>query len=119
MSLIDKKSYESLIEWAKENEDRYIFPMISDEEDSYYIDRNSEETYMMEYSFETMGGLKEALEEYSGLSEFPEILRIITSEACKNRFDKGRAVYQAGSERQVLEKAQDDKTALPEFIYVF
>ena len=40
MSLIDET-------WAKENEDKHIFPGISDEADSNYKKRNSETTYIM------------------------------------------------------------------------
>lgn len=119
MSLIDEKMMQILLEWAKENEDRNIFPMISGEDDSYYIDRNSEETYMMEYSFETMAELKKVLEEYSGLSESPELLKMITIETCKNRAGKSMKAYGRRDDGREKKSEQDDKATLPEFIYVF
>lgn len=117
MSLINEKVIEEFAEWAKENEDRKIFPEISENENSYYIDRKSEDTYMTEYSFKTVAELKKELEKYSGLPADSQILKKLTVEICQNRF-RSKLEMNVDNKMQ-SEKVNDGKKTLPEFIYVF
>lgn len=73
MNLIEKKVRGEFATWAQENENKDIFPKISQEESSYYIDRSGDETYLMEYSVPNIAQLKADLERYSGLSEDTEL----------------------------------------------
>lgn len=115
MSLISENIMEEFSAWAEKSEDKSIFPMISKEEDSYYIDRETEETYMMEYSFETMAELKNLINAYSGLADDPQMLRKLVVEIMQNRF-KSQLEMQ---ESLKSNKTQDDNKNLPEFVYVF
>ncbi len=131
MSLINGEAAGELWEWARENEDRSIFPQISKGEASYYMNRNSEETYIMEYSFKTIAELKALLERHSGLSEEPQMLKKMAVEVCQNRFrgsmDTGADSSHAGTKTEAhkemkkpeIKKEPDDEKVLPEFIYVF
>lgn len=111
MSLIDET-------WAKENEDKHIFPGISDEADSYYKKRNSETTYMMEYSFRTVAELEKALLDYSGVSSDARILKMLAIEICENRYMAGQE--KCGQEDSNIVLEQDIQgTELPEFVYIF
>lgn len=110
MSLIKEEVMEEFSVWAGKNEDKHIFPVIDKEESSYYIDRESEDTYMMPYSFETVAELKKLMEEYSGLSEDLQMLNKLTVEIYKARFRGKKAVE---------EESAGKKTELPEFVYVF
>ena len=105
--------------WAKENKDNTVFPEISIEEDSYYSNRNSEETYMMEYSFQNMAGLKEVLGRYSRLSTDTQMLKGLTVEICQHRFKKNPEIYRNVDNREKKEAVYDSPKTLPEFVYVF
>lgn len=111
MSLIDET-------WAKENEDKNIFPEISDEVDSYYKKRNSETTYMMEYSFKTVAELEKALVEYNGLSSDAQILKMLAIEICENRYVVRREKCGEEDLGKVLDEGAQG-TELPEFVYIF
>lgn len=117
MSLINEAVMEKFSVWAAENEDKDIFPSISHAEESYYIDRRSDETYMIEYSFQTLAELKKALEQYSGLSDNEQILKMMTIEICQNMF-RSESVNHEAEETEEPKRSKDNKT-LPEFIYVF
>lgn len=115
MSLISEDIMAELSAWAKKNEDKSIFPVISKAESSYYIDRKSDETYMMEYSFETMPELKTLIEAYSGLTDDPQMLRRLVVEIMQNRFEDKL-------EMPVLADSNRDKNVnkvLPDFVYRF
>lgn len=118
MSLIDKKVIEEFSTWAEKNGDKHIFPEICKEEGSYYIDRNSEETYMMDYSFETVVELKELLMKYGGLAEESQMLNNLTVEIYKNRYIRSSVINvdDVGNRKEV---SIDEEKKLPEFIYVF
>lgn len=118
MSLIDEKTKEEFCTWAAKNEDKHIFPVISEEEDSYYVDRDSERTYMMDYSFKTVAELKEALEEHGSLLSDSRILRMLVIEICRNRYD-GRVEKHKKSDTDELQKEENRTTELPEFVYIF
>lgn len=119
MSLINEKVIEEFSTWAEENENRHIFPEISNAEDSYYINRDTEETYMMEYSFKTLPELKSALEQYSGLSSDPQMLKKLTVEICQDRF---RSKLDTNGNKDNISpntKVSEGKQTLPEYVYVF
>lgn len=119
MSLINEAAMEKFSVWAAENEDKDIFPSISQSEESYYIDRSSDETYMMEYSFQTLAELKKGLEQYSGLSDDEQILKMMTIEICQNMFRRESANNKAEATEDGESKRSKDNKTLPEFIYVF
>lgn len=119
MSLINENVMKKFSEWAEENEDKSVFPVISEGEETYYIDRDSEETYMMEYSFRTLAELKKALEEYSGLSANPQMLKMMTIEVCRDRYRSELNIYKEEDNSQERKAAQDSEKTLPEFVYVF
>lgn len=118
-SLLSENVIEEFFAWAKENKDNNIFSEISEEEDSYYINRNSEETYLMEYSFQNMAWLKEALEECSGLSADSQMLKNMTVEICQKKFESNPEIREHLVSEKKEEKVQESKKTLPEFVYVF
>ncbi len=117
-NLITEKNIGDFYGWARENKDESIFPLISEGEDSYYITRNSEETYLMEYSFHNMAWLKESLKKYAGLSSDLQMLKKLTVTICQNRFIGNLQIHEDRISREKKE-VQDGKKTLPEFIYVF
>lgn len=131
MNSINEKVKGEFLEWAKNNEDKEAFPRISKEKDSYYINRNSEETYMMEYSFKTIAELREALEKYSGLADEQQMLKRMAVEVCRNRFKSASEMDNDKINLQIIPKAPnaidegkekkefDGEKVLPEFIYIF
>lgn len=118
MSLIDETIKEEFSKWAQEHDDKHIFSEISKEEDSYYIVRNLEETYLTEYSFKTVAELKKGLVEYSGLQLDEQILEMLVVEICQNRYDN-RIDKQKEKIIDELKKEEIKKMELPEFVYVF
>lgn len=119
MSLINEADIEEFSIWAAENEDKNVFPSICKEEKSYYIDRHSEETYMMEYSFRTLAELKKALEQYGGLKEDEEMLKMMTIGICKNRFKCNMEIHKFEDNRQKQREVGNGEKTLPDYIYVF
>lgn len=119
MSLINEVDMERFSAWAAKNEDRNIFSVISTEVESYYIDRNSEETYIMEYSFRTLQELRQALELYSGLGEDEEMLKMMTIAVCKYRFKCDMQIRKFEDSRQEEKKTKNGEKSLPDYIYVF
>lgn len=119
MNSINEKAIEDLLVWAKEREDRHVFPEISKEETSYYINRESEETYIMEYSFKALAELRYGLEKNSGLATEPELLKKLTIEICQNRYlpklrvNANQENFSGDSERN------DERQDLPEYVYAF
>lgn len=118
MSLIEEEILNVLSEWAEKNMNKHIYPEIHDRKESYYIERKSDKTYMMEYSFYTLEKIKELLGEYSGLDESPEVLKRLVIEVCQNRYRESEGKDKEGNnmKKKVL---QDDSKTLPEYIYVF
>jgi hypothetical protein len=116
MSLIDKDFIDELSTWAEKNEDKTVFPQIDDNVDSYYINRDSEQTYIMEYSFKTLQELKECLIEISGLPSDSEILKLMTVGVCQERF-RGKSEILSNKSQTV--KVDNSHQDLPEYVYVF
>lgn len=105
--------------WAEAHENKNIFPEISDKEKSYYVDRDAEDTYIMEYSFSNLFNIKEALKAYSGLTSEPFLLKKMAVEigknCCINRED-------ADNEKNIIRYMRNEQPAqgiLPEFRYEF
>lgn len=116
MNLTDKSFINEIAAWAETNTDKEVFPEICEDIPSYYRNRESEDTYMMEYSVETMEELKELLEKHGGLSEDPLILQMIVHATCQNRYRKGLEISEIKSGQNLT---NTDKVQLPDFIYVF
>lgn len=118
MNLISGQFVNDFSEWAAENEDKSAFPSISEGTDSYYISRNSEETYMMEYSFENVSAFKTALEKYSRSSMDPRLVNKMIVAMYQNRFT-GDQNINTPNEQEAKRNPVDGKGELPEYIYVF
>lgn len=118
MNLINDQFVNDFSEWAEENEDKSAFPSISERTDSYYISRNSEETYMMEYSFETVAAFKTALERYSRSSMDTWLVNKMIVAMYQNRFTSGQNKNIPDEQKEKLSPV-DGKSELPEYIYVF
>lgn len=118
MNLIEEEVVKVFSVWAGMNEDKYIFPAINKEQTSYYINRESEETYIMDYSFESVAELRDLIANYCGLSEESQILNKLTLEIYKNRF-RGKLVSDVGDVKNDTKEVQSEQVELPEFVYVF
>lgn len=119
---LDKKVIEKFGAWAKENKDNNIFLQVSKQEDSYYVNRISEETYLMEYSFYNMTCLKELLGKYGGLSTDSQMLKNITVEICRDRCGNELKACENEINRKVRMESkteQKDGKELPQYVYVF
>lgn len=116
MSLINEDIKKKISNWAEENADQNVFPKISQEKDSYYINRGSEKTYMMEYSFKTIEELKILLDKFSGLSNEQEMLRILTLGIMQNRFEQKEETDCNDFKDIELDNAEK---SLPDFVYAF
>ena len=104
MSLVSENVVEELFIWARQNEDKHVFPEVNRETASYYIERTLEETYLREYTVDTLLDLKAFLEAYSGLPADSPILKQLLFEISRQRRKPQR---------------QDNKKRLPEHRYVF
>lgn len=121
-NLRSEKTIEEFQEWAKEHKNDNIFSQISQEETSYYSNKSSEEIYLMEYLFQDMVWLKEALGEYSGLSVDPQMLKRVIVEMCRSRCcSELKANENEKNKEERIEKniMQEDGRELPQYIYVF
>lgn len=121
MSSINDKIIEEFSTWAGQNENKKIFPQISKDKESYYIDRVSEETYMMEYSFNTMPELRSALETYSGLADDSQMLRMLTINIYQNNFLNNNEEHKKKNIDEIREEENKVKGQydIPDYIYVF
>lgn len=117
MNPIDNDNLQKLVIWAEQNEDKDTFLKVSQEASSYFMVRETEENYIMEYSFKTLEELKRGLEEYSGLFDDQQLLREMTVQICQNRFKSHLSMTveneHIGSNQKTTEKT------LPDFVYVF
>lgn len=116
MNLTKGEIIRDYVIWAERNEDKTIYSDISKEEESYYIDRESSETYMMEYSFKTMMELKHLLEEFSGLSD-PSIVRKLTIDICQNRYLSEAGINDNIHCGQECSEKDSAVATLPEYVY--
>lgn len=117
MSLIKEEIINDFVCWAETNENKNIYPKISKDEVSYYVDREFDDTYIMEYSFKTMAELRKYLEKYAGLSLDTYMIRKLAIQICQNRYYDESEFKHNKSYRK---KEDDDKLAentLPEYIY--
>lgn len=119
MSLISEKVIEELSRWAEKNENVSIFPEISESESSYYIDKNAEDDYLIEYAFLNMEELKEELKKHSGLSIESQLLKKLVIEICQNRYIGRSDIYEGKGNGQEAASIRSGEKVLPEYIYVF
>lgn len=119
MSLISEKIIDDFALWAEEHENKEIFPAISQEESSYYIERNIERTYIMEYNFQDMSAIRKALEDYSGLASEAYILKKLTIELCQSRYVSRLSVKCSRDDSCLIEENKKKQDMLPEFRYEF
>lgn len=117
MSLIKEEIINDFVCWAEMNENKNIYPQISKDEVSYYVNREFDDTYIMEYSFKAMADLREYLEKYSGVSLDAYMMRKLIIQICQNRY---YAEPELKHNKDYRKKENDDKPAekaLPEYIY--
>lgn len=119
MSLINGKKIKEFSTWAKENEDKEIYPRIDKDCSSYFIERKLHDTYMMEYSIYTIEELKEALGKYCGLFTDPEMLKRLTIEICQNKFVRKDADFSGITEEKSGDVDRNEGNAVRDFIYLF
>lgn len=116
---LTRSAIEKILLWAAVNEEKDSFSTVFQEMDSYYIDRQSDETYIMEYSIKTIAELKNALIKYSGMSPNSEILKIITTQICQDRYRREWTLTTNDKTDRIEKEAIDGKQQLPDYIYVF
>lgn len=115
MSLINDKNMNVLVKWASENGDKNIYPCMSKEKDSYYICRDSEENYIMEYAVESILELRKYMEKYSGIAEDSQILKFLIIKICQDRYRSKQSLFEeTGVEKN---RSGKEKSVLPEFRY--
>lgn len=121
MNLISEEFTELISMWAQTNSDKNIFPDRSENQTTYYINREDEDSYIMEYSFKTLPELKEAICKYSGLQAEDELFKRIVIEICQLKCESEYEEHNhnmVGLMRERDAVLSEDK-ALPEYIYVF
>ncbi len=119
MNLISEKEAAFFSSWAKEKKDEKCFAEIEKEKSSYYIDRDSEETYIMEYSFRNMEELKKLLRQYGTPDQEPELLKALTIAICRNGPGSVQSSMNCGKKQGQGCLAEDKEKILPEYTYVF
>lgn len=117
MSLIKKTDIEDFIKWAERNEDKDIYPHISKEEDSYYVNRKAEETYMMEYAIRTMEDLQNQLEKFCGISLDSYVLKKLIILMCQYKYRDELVVNRSENYAERVDNEDDTDRTLPEFVY--
>lgn len=114
MNSINLKERQMLCEWASVHSDDSIFERKSKkDEDSYFIARDTEDTYIMKYKFESIPQLQEKIEAVCGdkIDRQTQKLLAITAFKCKTSF--------LDSMQETGEKSSVDRGKLPEFTYAF
>lgn len=108
------KEKQMLYEWGKANGASYHFPQIDKAEKSYYIRRETEDSYIREYGFETLPELVKELDTMWGNEEaMQSIKKVVGVAAIKN---KPVEVIQKSIEKDKKDERED---RLPAFIYNF
>lgn len=102
-----------------EKSEKYAFSECSEEISSYYVSRNLEETYMMEYSFENVETLKNALETYGGMQGEAHVSDELIVEVCQNKYKNQLRIDAKEDHYQQEKDMHDNERILPEHIYVF
>ncbi len=114
MHSIDIKEKKLLQEWAAANRDEQVFEQRSSSSmDSYFLTRNSEETYIMPYKFKTIPEFQERIKEVCGAEIDPQRQKLLAITAFKCR-----AVAEEKSHEE-QKKENTNKGKLPEFTYAF
>lgn len=118
MNLINKRLAGELFMWAEKNADRDVFAQIN-EEVSYYINRESEDTYIMEYSLNTAAEVKKELETYSGISSDAELAAMLTVGICQSKLYSKENRKLESTDMVNAVKEAENRSEIPEYIYVF
>lgn len=116
MSWTNEEVIKELSIWAEANEDKHVFPDISESEVSYYIDRDEEDNYLMEFSYKNILELRELFYKFGGLSVDPQIIEKLLIGIFQNRCEE---VKFNESDMPVKKLAKETGSLLPDFIYVF
>ena len=112
------KLSEVFSKWAERNEDNGVFANIVSDISSYYVNRNSKETYIMQYMPANLMELSDNIKEYSGLSADSPMFRTLVVEICTNMRRGGQ--QEPGRTRvEKNEELQINEHTLPEHIYFF
>lgn len=115
MSLISEREQTYLSNWAKTAESRMAEEVVSGE--SYFEKRTNEETYLVEYVFDTAGNMDQMIQKVLGDSQDEKLRRVCEVAALKER---SRRVDEKGKNQQTVTGKQDEEESqIPEFIYNF
>lgn len=115
MSLISEREQIFLSNWAKNASSRMAEEAVCSE--SYFEERTNEETYLVEYVFDTVSNMDEMIQKVLG-DGWDEKLRKV----CEVAALKERSRVTSGNEKnkQIVAEKQDEKeNQIPEFIYNF
>lgn len=114
MNSIDVKEKQRLQEWASAHSDDSIFDRrCKDDEDSYFISRNTEDTYIMKYKFESIPQLQEKMEMVCGDEIERQTQKLLAITAFKCRTALSEDIQETDINTGV------DRGKLPEFTYAF
>lgn len=107
---------EMLYEWGMKNTGSYHFQKMDRTKDSYYIKRKgSGESYIREYTIETLPQIMKELDAMWGADEvMDQIKKVIGVASLKNKPDKI-----AAKKENMTGGKNEAKSKLPEFIYNF
>ena len=109
----NKKEKQILYEWGKENSQKYPFLWADKKKDSYFIKRQ-DNSYIREYTFETLPHLKEMLNSLWSDDERIESIKMVVAVAAMKNKPIKNFVRTDNEERK---SELDDE--LPMYIYNF
>lgn len=115
MSLISEREQIYLLNWAKAASSRMAEEVVCSE--SYFEERTSEETYLVEYVFDTVGNMNEMIQKVLGNGRDEKLRKVCEVAALKERSSQ---VEERGKDAQTMkEEQQKEESQIPEFIYNF
>lgn len=109
MDLTNMREVNMLCDWALAHEKKEVFDGYGKNTDSYFIDRISDNTYMMEYEVDDIGELSKLICENSRGKIDDEALKILSVAALKCKPD---SIKNGDAQNSDISK-------IPEYIYNF
>ncbi|MDE6626710.1 MAG: hypothetical protein K2K56_10150 [Lachnospiraceae bacterium] len=114
MNSINIKERQMLQEWASVHSDENIFDRrCKVDENSYFVSRNREDTYIMKYKFETIAQLQENIKRICGDEIDLQTQKLLAIAAFKCKASQVEDTHEANAKNNV------DRGKLPEFTYAF
>lgn len=115
MSLISEREQLYLSNWAKTTKSRMAKRIISSE--SYFEKRTNEETYLIEYAFDTANEMDEIIQKVLGENLDEKLRKVCEVAALKER--SRREDEKVDSKQDIVEGCGQEEGQIPEFIYNF